>query len=112
MEDISQAEFEGRFDALAAKALTAQCNSENRVHLNRLKLSQSAMVTLGMSIKQIAFEYGLEEFEVKKEFARASVHVVSGDLIFVFESDSLDADCIVVIPAGYWKYIDEPDAVQ
>ena len=73
MEDITQSEFEGRFDALAAKTLISRCKSENIVHLNRLKLSQSAMVTLGMSIKQIAFEYNLDEFEVKKEILRAGV---------------------------------------
>jgi hypothetical protein len=96
-------ELVGRFNVCVAKSIKEECNSKNKVKLSDLSISQSALITIGQSIRQVALEMGIDEYEVKKHM-NSSVYEIKGDLVFIFEIPSIDADCIVSIPWGYWKY--------
>ncbi len=103
-------ELIGRFNVCVAKSIKEECTSKTKVNLKDLKISQLALVTIGQSIKQVALEMGINEYEVKKHM-NGNVYAVKGDLIFIFEIPSIEADCIVSIPWGYWKYVWEEDKI-
>lgn len=96
-------ELIGRFNVCIAKSIKEECTNKTKVNLKDLELSQSALVTIGQSTKHIALEIGIDEYEVKKSI-NGNVYEIKGDLVFIFEIPSIEADCIVSIPWGYWKY--------
>jgi hypothetical protein len=101
---MNDAEFIGRVNVLVAQEIKENCKDKKQIKPNEIELSQSAMVTIGMAIKQIAREMYLDEYEIKKRMT-TEVYELNGDLIFIFYIPEIEADCIVSIPFGYWNYI-------
>ncbi len=106
-EEMSNDELIGRFNVSVAKSVLAKCNEDNRVKLSEIKLHKNAAITIGNAIKQIASHYRIDEYDVKKYMTSAKIHEINGDLVFVFELESLEAECVVSIPCGYWANIDD-----
>ena len=113
VDDISNDELIGRFDAAVAKSIKEQCTSKTRVHLNDIWLEPDAQGTLGNAIVYVSqYLMGLG-FDISpenlKKYMTQEVFEIKGDLVFIFYIPVLDADQITVVPFGSWHYKSEKE---
>jgi len=105
---MNDGEFIGRVNVLVAQQIKENCKGKKKLTPKDVQISQAAMTTIGMALKQIALELGVDEKDVKKS-VRTEVYELKGDLVFILDVPALDADCVISIPFGYWHYNEEMD---
>lgn len=102
---MDDSEFIGRVNVLVAKQIKENCKGKRKIDKSEIAVSQAAMVSIGMALKQISQE--IQELGVFVEKINTEVYDLNGDLIFIIDIPEAEADMVVAIPFGYWKYNNE-----
>lgn len=112
-DEFEYHDLEGRVQALVAKDLMKQCGPHNKLSLKDVRISKSAMITIGQAINQMALELEVPTTTLNKQMSK-SMYDLKGDLVFIFNvgPQGSYADCVVCIPFGYWQYQNEGEGVQ
>jgi len=102
-------ELIGRFNISVAKSIMKECVGKKPLSFKDIEISQSAMVTIGQAINQMALELEVPTTTLNKQMSKV-MYDINNDLVFIFSI--ADVECVVSIPFGYWKYRNENGSVQ
>ena len=76
-----------------------------RIKLSQVRLTNDARVTLGLAVKEIAAEFGLDAKAMTRHLSGEIYWRMDEDsLVFVLHCEELDADMFVNIPEGHWSF--------
>lgn len=76
-----------------------------RITLSQVTLTKQARISLGMAVREVAAEFGLDGRALAKSLSGEIYWRMDEDsLIFVLRSEELGADMFVQIPEDHWSF--------
>ncbi|WP_461211083.1 hypothetical protein [Desulfocurvus sp. DL9XJH121] len=100
---IAQREFER-----AGTEFGEHLEGAHRVYLTEVAFSRSAQCTIGLAVKDIAARCGVFAADIVKAMCGHMYWLEKDEsLVIVFPVPQLEADMLVEIPRGHWRFRDQ-----